>query len=128
MRRTAWGQSDPTRPVRLVVGFAAGGASDIAARLIANGSRNGLASTETVVRSPPDGYTLLLVTVANMVNATRHDRINFNFIRDIAPVGAPTRPARDGAESIVPAKTVREFIAYAKARRARPCGIPSWRP
>ena len=94
-------QTYPTRPVRLIVGFAAGGGADIVARLIGQWlserlgqqfiieNRPGAGSniaTEAVVRAAADGYTLLLVTVANAFNATLYDKLNFNFIRDIAPV------------------------------------------
>src|SRR5439155_21967928 len=103
MSRFAWAQSYPTRPVRLIVGFPPGGPTDIAARpmgqwlserlgqqfIIEN--RPGAGSnigTEPVVRAPPDGYTLLLAYSANAINATLYDKLNFNFIRYIAPVGS----------------------------------------
>jgi hypothetical protein len=99
--RLAWAQSYPSRPVRLIVGFTAGGGSDILARLTGQGlservgqpfvieNRTGAGSniaTELVVNAPADGHTLLLATTANAVNATLYDKLNFNFIRDIAPV------------------------------------------
>jgi tripartite-type tricarboxylate transporter receptor subunit TctC len=99
--RFAWAQAYPTRPVRIVVGLAPGGANDIVARLMGQWlserlgqqfvieNRPGAASniaTEAVVRAPPDGYTLLLCGVNNAINATLYERLNFNFIRDIAPV------------------------------------------
>src|SRR5262245_10388834 len=100
--RIAWAQAYPTRPVRLIVGFPAGGsASDIVARLMGQWlserlgqqfvveNRTGAATniaTEAVVRAPPDGYTLLFVTATNALNHTLYNNLNFNFIRDIAPV------------------------------------------
>jgi tripartite-type tricarboxylate transporter receptor subunit TctC len=130
--RTAWAQSYPTRPVRLIVGFPAGGsASDIVSRLMGQwlserlgqqfvvenrpGAGTNIA-TEAVVRAPPDGYTLLFVTAANAFNATLYDNLNFNFIRDIAPVASTLRvPYVMVVNPSLPAKTVPEFIAYAKA-------------
>src|SRR5712672_2821257 len=95
--RVAWAQTYPSRPVRIIVGFAAGGGVDIAARLIGQwlserlgqqfiienrlGAGTNIA-TEAVVRSPADGYTLLLVTASNAINATLYDKLGFNFIRD----------------------------------------------
>ena len=129
--RIARAQTYPTRPVRIIVGFAAGGPTDIAARLIGQWlserlgqqfvieNRPGAGSnigTEAVVRAPPDGYTLLLVGTPNAINATLYDNLNFNFIRDIAPVASIMRA--QGVMVVnpsVPAKTVPEFIAYAKA-------------
>jgi tripartite-type tricarboxylate transporter receptor subunit TctC len=124
-------QSYPARPVHLVVGFAAGSASDIAARLIGQWlserlgqqfiveNRPGAGSniaTEAVVRAAPDGYTALQVTVSNAINATLYDNLNFNFIRDIAPVaGLIIVPNVMVVNPLVPAKTVPEFIAYAKS-------------
>src|SRR5262247_3166371 len=104
--RFAWAQAYPSRPVRILVGFAAGGATDILARLLGQvlserlgqqfviENRTGAATniaTEAVVRAPPDGYTLLLVTPANAISATLYDNLNFNFIRDIAPVAGIIR-------------------------------------
>src|SRR5215831_19038842 len=98
--RIAWAQAYPARPVRIIVGFAAGGGGDITARLIGQWlserlgqqfiieNRPGAASniaTEAVVRAPADGYTLLLVGAFNAVNATLYDKLNFNFVRDITP-------------------------------------------
>jgi tripartite-type tricarboxylate transporter receptor subunit TctC len=123
-------QAYPTRPVRIVVGFAAGGAFDIIARLIGQWlserlgqpfvieNRPGAGSnigTEAVVRAPADGYTLLLVGVPNAINATLYQKLNFNFIRDIAPVaGIDREPQVMVVNPSVPANTVPEFIAYAK--------------
>ena len=131
MSRVAWAQAYPSRPVRIVVGFAAGGATDIVARLMGQWlserlgqqfvieNRPGAGSniaTEAVVRAPPDGYTLLLVIAPNAINATLYDKLNFNFIRDIAPVAGISRvPNVMVVNPSVPAKTVPEFIAYAKA-------------
>ncbi len=129
--RVAWGQSYPTRPVRLIVGFSAGGPNDILARLIGHwlsqrlgqqfvvenrpGAGSNLA-TEVVVRAPPDGYTLLLVGSPNAINSTLYDNLNFNFIRDIAPVASLFRGALVLlVHPSVPAKTLPEFIAYIKA-------------
>jgi tripartite-type tricarboxylate transporter receptor subunit TctC len=129
--RFASAQTYPSRPVRLLVGFAAGGGVDIVARLIGQwlserlgqqfiienrpGAGTNIA-TEAVVRAPADGYTLLLVNVANAVNATLYDNLIFNFIRDVAPVaGIMVVPNVMVVHPSVPAKTVPEFIAYAKA-------------
>jgi tripartite-type tricarboxylate transporter receptor subunit TctC len=127
----AWAQAYPSRPVRLIVPAPAGGGYDIAARLISQflserlgqsfvvENRPGAGSnigTETVVRAPPDGYTLLLVAAANAINATLYEKLNFNFIRDIAPVatifGVPNVMV---VHPLVSARTVPEFIAHAKA-------------
>jgi len=121
----------PTRPVHLIVGFPPGGAADITARLIAQWlserlgqqfiveNRPGAGTnigTEAVVRAAGDGYTLLLVSVANTVNATLYERLNFNFVRDIAPVAGLIRgPLAMDLNPSVAAATVPEFIAYAKA-------------
>jgi tripartite-type tricarboxylate transporter receptor subunit TctC len=128
----AWAEAYPARPVHIVVGFPPGGGADIVARLIAQWlserlgqafiieNRPGAASNiavETVVRAVPDGYTLLLITLpANAVNAALYDKLNFNFIRDIAPVASLTRdPNVMEVNLSVPARTIPEFIAYAKA-------------
>ena len=129
--RFAWAQTYPSRPVRIIVGFAAGGPNDILARLIGQWlserlgqqfvieNRPGAGSniaTEAVVRAPPDGYTLLLVGSPNAINATLYDNLNFNFMRDIAPVASLIRGALVMVvHPSVPAKTLPEFIAYAKA-------------
>jgi len=128
--RFAWAQAYPTRPVRLIEGFGAGSAPDIVARLIGQslserlgqsfvvenhaGASSNIAA-EAVVRASPDGYTLLLITIANAINATML-KLNFNFIRDIAPVASISRvPFVMEVHPSVPANTVAEFIAYAKA-------------
>ncbi len=129
--RFAWAQSYPARPVRIIVGFAPGGPSDILARLMGQWlserlsrpfiveNRPGASSnigTEAVVKASPDGYTLLMVSTTNAINATLYDKLSFDFIRDIAPVAAITRePHALVVNPSVPAKTVPEFIAYAKA-------------
>jgi tripartite-type tricarboxylate transporter receptor subunit TctC len=121
----------PVRPVRIVAGFAAGGGVDITARLIGLwlGGRLGQSfitenrpgaggniGTETVVHAPPDGYTLLLSTLPNAVNATLYDKLDFNFMRDTAPVAGIIRvPMVILVNPSVPARTVPELIAYAKA-------------
>jgi tripartite-type tricarboxylate transporter receptor subunit TctC len=129
--RFAWAQAYPTRPVRLIVPFGPAGASDITARLIGQWlserlgqqfvienrpGAGGNIGTEAVVRAAPDGYTLLYVTTANAVSATLYKKLNFNFIRDIAPVAPIVRfPYIMVVNPSVPAKTLPEFIAYAKA-------------
>ncbi|QAU48663.1 Bug family tripartite tricarboxylate transporter substrate binding protein [Bradyrhizobium guangzhouense] len=127
----AWAQTYPARPVRIMVGFAAGGPNDILARLLGEwwserlgqqfivenrpGAGSNLA-TEAVVRAPPDGYTLLLVGSPNAINATLYENLDFNFLRDIAPVAGLTRGALVMViHPSVPAHTIPEFIAYAKA-------------
>jgi tripartite-type tricarboxylate transporter receptor subunit TctC len=129
--RVAQAESYANRPVRILVGFAAGGNFDLVARLLGQSlserlgqpfvieNRLGAGSniaTEAVAHAPPDGYTLLLVGSPNAINATLYDRLNFNFIRDIAPVASFMRGALVLAvHPSVPAKTLAEFIAYAKA-------------
>jgi len=129
--RFAWAQAYPSRPVRVVVGLAAGSGADILARLIGQwlterlgrsfiienrpGASTNIA-TETVVRAAPDGHTLLMVTPANAINATLYERLNFNFIRDITPVASIARtPNVMVVNPAVPAKSIPEFIAHAKA-------------
>jgi tripartite-type tricarboxylate transporter receptor subunit TctC len=121
----------PTRPVRIIDGFPPGGASDIVARLTAQwlsrrlhqqfivenrpGASSNIAA-EAVVQAPADGYTLLLVTATNAINATLYDNLSFNFIRDIAPVARVVRvPNVMVINPSVPADTVPAFIDYAKA-------------
>jgi tripartite-type tricarboxylate transporter receptor subunit TctC len=129
--RIAWAQAYPSRPVRIIVGFAPGGATDIMARLMGQSlserlgqqfvieNRPGAASnvgTEAVVNAAPDGYTLLVVTSVNAINATLYEKLNFNLIRDVAPVASTHRePFVMEANPSVPVKTVAEFIAHAKA-------------
>ena len=131
LSRAAWAQAYPTRPVRIIVPFPAGQASDTVARLMGQSlserlgqsfvienrtGAGGNIGTESVVRAMPDGHTLLLVGLSNAMNATLYKKLNFNFIREIAPVasigGAPYVMVVNPS---VPAKTVPEFIAYAKA-------------
>lgn len=129
--RFASAQSYPARPVRIIVGFPAGGTTDIGARLIAQwlserlgqqfivenrpGAGTHLA-TEAVARASADGYTLLMATASNAINATLYDRLNYNFLRDIVPiVGVIRSPFVLEVHPAVPVKTVSELIAYAKA-------------
>jgi tripartite-type tricarboxylate transporter receptor subunit TctC len=121
----------PTRPVRIVVGYAAGGGTDLVARLMGQWlserlgqqfvieNRTGAATnigTEAVVHAPADGYTLLLAHTANAINATLYEKLNFSFIRDITPVAGIIRVFNVMVVNpSLPAKTVPEFIAYAKA-------------
>src|SRR5262249_7241136 len=129
--RIAWAQAYPSRPVRVVVPFTAGSASDIVARLMGQWlsgrlgqqflgqNRPGAGTnigTEGVVRSPADGYTLLLVNPSNAINATLYDKLSFVFLRDIVPVAGILRaPLFLVVHPSFPAKTVPEFIAFAKA-------------
>ena len=133
--RIGWTEAYPSRPVRLVTGFAAAGGSDVVARLIGQWlserfgqsfiienrpGAGGNIGTESVVRAPPDGYTLLLVTFANVVNASLYKKLNFNFIRDISPVAGLMRvPDLMAIHPSVPARTVPEFIAYANANAGK---------
>jgi tripartite-type tricarboxylate transporter receptor subunit TctC len=133
--RIAAAQTYPSRPVRLIVGFAAGGSSDIFARLIGQwlsqrldqpfviedrpGANSNIA-TEVVVRATPDGHTLLLVTASNAINTSVYDKLNFNFIRDIVPVAGIVRlPNVMVVHPSFPATSVPEFIAFAKANPDR---------
>jgi len=129
--RVARAQAYPTRPVRIIVAAAAGNTGDLMARLLGQWlserlgqpfiieNRPGAGSnigTEAVVRAPPDGYTLLLVAFGNAINATLYDKLNFNFIRDIASVAGLIRvPNIMEVNPSFPATTVPDFIAYAKA-------------
>jgi tripartite-type tricarboxylate transporter receptor subunit TctC len=131
LSRIARAQTYPTRPVRVIVPFASGGGVDITARLIGQSlsdrlgqsfvienrpGATGNIGTEAVVRAAPDGYMLLLVGINNAINATSYDKLNFNFIRDITPVASISNvPAIMPVHPSSPAKTVPEFIAYAKA-------------
>jgi tripartite-type tricarboxylate transporter receptor subunit TctC len=127
----ATAQTYPARTVRIIVGFPAGGTTDIGARLIAQSLSERLgqafvvenrpgagthAATEAVVRATPDGYTLLMATAANAINATLYERMNYNFLRDIVPVAGVIRtPFVLEVHPSVPVRTVAEFIAYAKS-------------
>jgi tripartite-type tricarboxylate transporter receptor subunit TctC len=128
--RFAWAQTYPARPVRWIVGYPAGGGTDIFIRLLGQSlserlgqsfvieNRSGAAgniATETVVRAPADGYTLLGTDAAAAINATLYDNLSFNFIRDIAVVGVIRGPLVMMVHPSVPTKTVPEFIAYARA-------------
>jgi len=129
--RIARAQTYPMKPVRMIVGFAAAGGTDILARLIGQSlserlgqqfvvenrpGGNSNIATEAVVRAPPDGYTLLVVDNSPAINTSVYDKLNFNFIRDIAPVASIARAGYVMEVSLsVPAKTVPEFIVYAKA-------------
>ncbi len=124
-------QAYPSRPVRILVGYPPGGTVDIVARLVGQWlqerlgqpfvveNRPGASSniaTEATVRAPADGYTLLLITPPNVINATLYERLNFNFIRDIAPIASAIRlPNVMQVHPSVPVTTVPEFITYAKA-------------
>jgi tripartite-type tricarboxylate transporter receptor subunit TctC len=129
--RIAKAQSYPNRPVRIIVGLAPGGTQDILGRLMGQWlsdrwgqpfvveNRTGGAgniAAEAVARAPPDGYTLLIIGPSNAANATLYDRLNFNFIRDVAPVASLTRvPNVFEVNPSLPIRTVPEFVAYAKA-------------
>jgi tripartite-type tricarboxylate transporter receptor subunit TctC len=129
--RISWAQAYPTRPVRIIVGFAAGGGTDIMARLIGQwlserlgqqfvienrpGANSNLA-TEAAVRAPPDSHTMLVVTATNTVNTTFYEKLRFDLIRDIAPVASIARaPLVMIVNPSVPAKTGPELITYAQA-------------
>src|SRR5262245_46247923 len=129
--RIVWAQAYPSRPVRILVGYAAGGPTDIFARLMGQSlsdrlgqqfiieNRPGAAgkiATEAAVRAPPDGYTLLQCGTAAAINATLYDKLNYDFIRDVAPVPGFTRTTLVVVVNpAVPANTIPELIAYAKA-------------
>jgi tripartite-type tricarboxylate transporter receptor subunit TctC len=129
--RFAWAQTYPSRPVRIIVGFPPGTATDTDARLIAQwlsgrlgqqvivDNRTGAGTNiavENVARAAPDGYTLLMITVTNAINATLYQGLNFDLVRDIAPVAGTMRTANVLVANLaVPARTLPEFIAYAKA-------------
>ena len=132
MPRVASALDYPTRPVRIIVGYAAAGPTDIAARLVSQwlserlgqsfvvDNRPGAASnigTELAVRAPPDGYTLLLLNATNAINTTLYDNLNFNFIRDIVPVASIMRTTYlMVVQPLFPAKSVPEFITYGKSQ------------
>jgi tripartite-type tricarboxylate transporter receptor subunit TctC len=129
--RLARAEPYPTRPVRLLVGFPPGSSSDLVARVMAQAlserlgqqiivdnrpGASGNIATELAAKARPDGYTLLFTLSSNAINAALYDKLNFNFVRDIAPVGSIDRlPLVMEVNPSVPAKTVPEFIAYAKA-------------
>src|SRR6266446_2804728 len=129
--QTASAEIYPSRPVHAIVGFAAGQAIDIVTRIVAQSlserlgqqfiienrpGAGGNIATEAVVRAPPDGYTLLAIGSNNMINATLYQNLNYDFIRDIAPVASVYRvPQVMEVNPTLPAKSVPEFIAYAKA-------------
>src|SRR5499425_3379905 len=131
MQRIVRAQTYPARPVRMIVGFPAGNAPDIVARVISQSlserlkqqvivdNRPGAGSnigTEVAVKSPPDGYTLLMAVGTNAINATLYDSLNFNFGRDIAPIASIALTASVMiVHPSIPARTVPEFVAYAKA-------------
>ena len=140
--RFARAQAYPSRPVRIVVGLAAGSSLDIVARLMGQWLSERLGqpfvienrpgagtnvATEAVVRAAPDGYTLLAVSPANAINATLYEKLNFNFIGDIAPVASIVRePNVMVVNPSVPAKSVPEFIAYAKTNPGKPQHGVGW--
>jgi tripartite-type tricarboxylate transporter receptor subunit TctC len=135
LSRIARAQTYPMRPVRIIAPFAAGGNVDLTARMMGDllsqrlgqpfiiENRPGAGTnigTEAVVRAPADGYTLLLVSPSAAINATLYEKLNFNFIRDIAPVASAIRaPFVMEINPSVPAKTVPEFIAYAKSNSGK---------
>ena len=133
--RHALADAYPSRPVRLISGFAAAGGNDIIARLTGQwlterlgqtfvienrpGAGTNIA-TEMVINSPPDGYTLFVSNLANAINATLYEKLNFNFMRDMLPVaGIAPAPSAFAISASVPVRTVSEFIAYAKANPGR---------
>jgi tripartite-type tricarboxylate transporter receptor subunit TctC len=140
-RRIAWALDYPTRPVRIIVGFVAGGATDIIARLVSQGLTERLGqsfvvenrpgagtniATEAVINAPADGYTLLFVGPPAAINATLYQKLDFNFIRDIAPVATIVRvPFVIVVNTSFPAKTIPELIDFAKANPGRiSMGVP----
>jgi tripartite-type tricarboxylate transporter receptor subunit TctC len=145
--KVTWARDYPTRPVRIIVGYPAGIGPDIVGRLISQAlskrlgqqfvienrpGAGGNIGTEIVVRAPPDGYTLLWVVTANAINDGLYDNLNFNFIRDILPVASIGRiPFVMVVNPSVPAKSIPEFIAYAKANpgkinmASQGIGVPS---
>jgi tripartite-type tricarboxylate transporter receptor subunit TctC len=140
-RRNAWALDYPRRPVRIIVGFAAGGATDIIARLVGQGLAQRLGqsfvvenrpgagtniATAAVIRAPADGYTLLFVGPPAEINATLYDKLDFNFIRDIAPVATIVSvPFVIVVDNSFAAKTIPELIKYAKANPGKiSMGVP----
>jgi len=131
LSKLASAQTYPARPIRLVIGYTPGGSADLTARLMGQWLSERLGqsfvvenrpgggtniATESVLRAPPDGYTLLLAAPANAINATLYDKLNFNFVRDIEPVAGIIRfPNVVVVNPSVPVKTIPELIAYAKA-------------
>jgi tripartite-type tricarboxylate transporter receptor subunit TctC len=131
LSRMSWAQTYPSRPVRLLIGFSAGGGADIVGRLIGQWLQERLGqavvienrpgagtnvATEALVRAPADGYTLGLIGLPNAINATLYDKLSFNFIRDVTPVAGILRTPEIMVVNLsVPAKTLSEFIAHAKA-------------
>src|SRR5580700_1970093 len=129
--KSAWSEDYPTRPVRLICGFPAGSGPDIVARIIAQGMSDRLGQSVVVENRPgagsnlatsdvahalPDGYMLMLLTTANVINATLYTNLNYDLLRDIAPVGSiDDEPFALEVNPSVPANTLPEFIAYAKA-------------
>jgi tripartite-type tricarboxylate transporter receptor subunit TctC len=129
--KIASAQSWPARPIRLIIGYTPGGSADLTARLMGQWLSERLGqpfvienrpgggtniATEAVVRSPPDGYTLLLAAPANAINATLYEKLNFNFLRDAEPVAGIIRfPNVVVVNPLVPVKSISELIAYAKA-------------
>jgi tripartite-type tricarboxylate transporter receptor subunit TctC len=129
--RIAWARTYPSRPVHVIVGFPAGGPNDIVARLIGQWlserlgqqfvvenrpGAGGTIAAEAVVNAPPDGYTLLMVGAPQAISTSLYDNLNFNLVRDIAPVASIVRvPLVMEVNPAVPAKTISEFIAYARA-------------
>src|SRR5262245_42721600 len=133
--RSGWAQAYPSRPVRIIVGYAPAGAGDISMRLMGQwlserlgqqfvvenrpGAGTNIA-TEAVVRATPDGYTLLMSSAANAINATLYDKLNFNFIRDLTPIAGIMRvPHVIVVHPSFPAKSLPEFIAYTKANPSK---------
>jgi len=135
MPRIARAQAYPSRPVRIIVGFPAGGPTDVAARLMSQWlserlgqqfivdnrpGAGGNIATEAVVRAPADGYTLLSLGSQNAINATLYEKLNYNFVRDLTPVSGIIRePLIIEVQPSFPANTLPEFIAYAKANPGR---------
>jgi tripartite-type tricarboxylate transporter receptor subunit TctC len=131
LSRVARAQAWPSRPVRIIVGFPAGGGTDVFARLMGQWlserlgqpfiienrlGASGNIATESVVRAPPDGHTLLMVLATHAINATLYDNLNFNFLRDIAPVASVNRvPQVIDVNPSIPIRTVPELIAFARA-------------